>query len=181
MKDHDFLHTEAAKFEELRRRIVSADPDIDEKTLFDTLEGATDLHEAVAAVIRSALDDEALAKALRARIEDMRQRLSRIESTAEAKREAALNAMERADMIKLTAPDFTVSIRINPPSLVITSEAEIPQEFLGAATAQAQQKGIARRHQQRLGGAWCQSLQLQDLPRHQDQITWLSLRAQLRN
>src|SRR6186997_1361982 len=113
---------ESSRFSELRRRLLEADPDIDEKTLFDTLEGATDLHEAIAAVIRSALEDEALAKALRARIEDMRQRLSRIELTAEAKREAALNAMERADMVKLTAPDFTASIRINPPSLLIISE-----------------------------------------------------------
>ena len=136
------LSREVTHFSELRRRLLEADPDIDEKTLFDTLEGATDLHEAIAAVIRSALDDEALAKALRARIEDMRQRLSRIESTAEAKREAALNAMERADMIKLTAPDFTVSIRINPPSLLITSEAEIPQEFWVPQPPKLNKKGL---------------------------------------
>ena len=59
----------------------------------------------------------------------MRQRLSRIKSTAEAKREAALNAMERADIIKITAPDFTVSIRINPPSLVVTSETGSRRNF----------------------------------------------------
>src|SRR5262245_37764512 len=136
------LAREVNRFAELRRRLVEADPDIDENTLFDTLEGATSLHEAVAAVIRSALDDEALAKALRARIEDMRQRLSRIELTAEAKREAALNAMERADMIKLTAPDFTASIRINPPSLLITSEAEIPQDFWVPQPPKLNKKGL---------------------------------------
>ena len=142
------------------------------KRRFSTLLRAQpDLHEAIAAVIRSALDDEALAKALRARIEDMRQRLSRIELTAEAKREAALNAMERADMIKLTAPDFTVSIRINPPSLLDHLRGRNPARLLGAAAAQAQQKGIARRHQQWLGSAWRHALQLQDLPHHQDQIT----------
>jgi hypothetical protein len=137
----DLAH-EVSRFAELRRRLVEADPEIDEKTLFDTLEGATNLHEAIAAVIRSALDDEALAKALRTRIEEMRQRLSRIESTAEAKREAALNAMERADMIKLTAPDFTASIRINPPSLLITSEAEIPQDFWVPQPPKLNKKGL---------------------------------------
>src|SRR5262245_41103747 len=120
---------ESINYEDLRRRLLDASPDLYERTLLDTLEGATNLQEMIAAVIRSALDDEALAGALRSRIEEMRQRLNRIESTAEAKREAALSAMERADMIKLTAPDFTVSIRINAPSIVITSEAEIPQEF----------------------------------------------------
>ena len=123
------IHFELTRFAELRRRIIEADPDIDERTLFDTLEGATNLHEAIAAVIRSALDDETMAKALRERIEDMRQRLSRTDLTALAKREAALSAMEQADMAKLTAPDFTASIRINPPSLVITAETDIPEEF----------------------------------------------------
>jgi hypothetical protein len=136
------INSETLRFIELRRRLVNADPDIDEKALFDTLEGSTNLHEAIAAVIRSALEDEAMAKALRSRIEDMRQRLSRIESTAEAKREAALNAMERADMIKLTAPDFTVSVRINPPSLVITSEAEIPHEFWLPQPPKLNKKGL---------------------------------------
>jgi hypothetical protein len=136
------LNHQIMTFEELRRRLFEADPDIDQRTLFDTLEGATNLHEAIGAVIRSALDDEAMVKALRARIEDMRERLSRIESTAEAKREAALNAMERADMIKLTAPDFTASIRINPPSLLITSEAEIPQDFWAPQPPKLNKKGL---------------------------------------
>jgi hypothetical protein len=136
------LNLQAGRFAELRRRLVEADPDIDDQTLFDTLEGATDLQEAIAVVVRSALNDEALAKALRARIEDMRQRLNRIELTAEAKREAALNAMERADLIKLMAPDFTVSIRINPPSLVVISEAEIPQEFWVPQPPKLNKKGL---------------------------------------
>jgi hypothetical protein len=133
---------ESINYEDLRRRLLDASPDLDERTLLDTLEGATNLQEAVAAVIRSALDDEAMAKALRSRIDDMRQRLSRIESIAEAKREAALNAMERADMIKLMAPDLTVSIRINPPSLVVTSEAEIPQEFWVPQPPKLNKKGL---------------------------------------
>ena len=69
-------------------------------------------------------------------------RLTRIELTAEAKREAALNAMERADMIKLTAPDFTASVRINPPSLLIISEAEIPQDFWVAQPPKLNKKGL---------------------------------------
>src|SRR5690349_10850651 len=142
MNDRAILNKELMNFEEFRRRLFEADPDIDEKTLFDTLEGATNLHEAIAAVIRSALDDEALAKALRARIEEMRQRLSRIAFTAEVKRDAALNAMERADMIKLTAPDFTASIRINSPALLVTSEAEIPQDFWMPQPPKLNKKGL---------------------------------------
>ena len=58
----------------------------------DTLEGITDLHEMIAAVIRSALVDEALQSGLRTRLEEMRQRLARLEERGAKKRQLALDA-----------------------------------------------------------------------------------------
>lgn len=63
------LAGEFSRYAELRRRLIEAAPEIDEKTLLDTLEGATNLHEALGEVVRSALDDEALAEGLRLRLE----------------------------------------------------------------------------------------------------------------
>jgi hypothetical protein len=123
------LEGEVNRFTELRRRLVEADPDIDERTLFDTLNGETNLKEAIGWVVRSALDDESLATALKARLEQMRERLERIETTAEKKRQVALAAMEEAGIDKILEPDFTVSVRAAPAGLLITSEQDIPEWF----------------------------------------------------
>src|SRR5215207_9689687 len=123
------LHRESNRFSELRRRLIEADPEIDERTLFDTLEGLTNLKEAIGCVIRSALEDAQLADALKARIEQMKERLGRIETTAEKKRQLALAAMEEADIDKFLEPDFTVSVRAAPPGVIIVNEQDIPEGF----------------------------------------------------
>ena len=66
---------EVPKYQVLRQRLVAEYPNVDEETLADTLEGITDLHEMIAAVIRSALVDEALPTGLRYRVDEMKQRL----------------------------------------------------------------------------------------------------------
>ena len=60
-----FEHT---RYAELRRRLIEADPEIDQTPLLDTLEGATNLNEALGEVIRAARDEEALADSLRDRM-----------------------------------------------------------------------------------------------------------------
>ena len=89
--------TEVSKYQLLRQRLLMDFPSTDEETLTDTLEGITDLHEMIAAVIRSALVDEALHAGLRFRVDDMRERLSRLELRATKKRQLALDAMTEVE------------------------------------------------------------------------------------
>ena len=118
---------ELTRFSELRRRLIEADPEIDETTLLDTLEGATNLHEAIGEVVRAALDEEALADGLKGRLEMMRGRLERFETASAKKRQVALDVMEEAGIEKILEPDFTVSLRTQPPSVVVTDPELIPE------------------------------------------------------
>jgi len=128
-------------------------PDEDDDTLRDTLEGLSTLPEALAATLRSHLDDVALAEALRARLWEMQGRLSRIEGRAEKKRTLVASVMERADLRKLTEPDFTVSLRPTPPPLVVTAESEIPAAYW-APTPEARSQGSYRRSEPRYTAGW---------------------------
>ena len=114
---------------QLRSRLIAEFPDLDEDTLSDTLEGITDLHEIIAEVIRSALVDQAMAEGLKARIEDMKERLDRLQERARKKKQLALEAMSEAEIQKLAEPDLTASLRKGQPSLQIVSQAEIPRDF----------------------------------------------------
>ena len=113
----------------LRDKLQAEFPDADEETLRDTLEGMTNLTEMLGAVLRSQLDDLALAAALRARIADMHERLARIDARAGKKRELVTSTMERADIRKITEADFTVSLRPTSPPLVLVNERDIPKDF----------------------------------------------------
>ena len=123
------LHTEIYRYQLVRDRLLESWPTLDAETLQDTLEGITDLHEMIAAVIRSALVDEALQVGLRTRIEDMRQRLTRLAERGLKKRQLALEAMNEAGLKKLEQPDFTASARLGAPPLVVITDQAIPEVY----------------------------------------------------
>ena len=123
------LRGELSNYTVLRERLLAEIPDLDAETLADTLEGITDLKEMLAEVIRSALEDEALAAGLSTRLSDMKARLERLETRAKRKRQLALKTMGEADMAKLEQPDFTASLRHAAPALDVVAEDKIPAAY----------------------------------------------------
>jgi len=142
MTGFNLVAAEFRHFSQLREQLLQDDPNLDDQTLADTLEGATNLREALSAFIRSALEDEALATGLRTLLEAMKSRVTRLARRAETKRNAALNIMRRAEMRKLTEPDFTASLRSAPRSVIILQDTEIPEEFLIPQPAKIDRKAI---------------------------------------
>jgi hypothetical protein len=123
------LGGELRNYLHLRQGLLTGLPDIDQETLADTLEGITDLREMLAEIIRSALDDEALAAGLSTRLSEMKARIERFEMNAKRKRELALKAMNDADIPKLLVADFTASLRHGAHTLGVIEENKIPAAY----------------------------------------------------
>src|SRR4029450_13735267 len=126
---HFQISIERSKYLQFKERLLAEYPEVDEDALRDTLEGITDLHEMIATVIRSALVDEALQAGLRTRLEEMRQRLARLEERGAKKRQLALDAMCEVGLKKLEQPDFTASARAGLPHLLIVADDVIPEPY----------------------------------------------------
>ena len=126
----------------IRDRIRAEDPYIDEQTLADTVDGLTDVHDIIAAIIRAALADEALATGLKGRIAEMQDRLARLQDCAAKRRQIAKDVMVELDIKKISAPDFTVSIRPGMPSLLILDEAAVPSIYWQEVAPRLDRQGL---------------------------------------
>ena len=115
--------------EYLREQLAEQFPDVDEETLRDTLEGMTDLTDMLAELIRSSLDDRVFVTALKQREADMKERRERFENRAQKKRDLVEATMERADIQKIAAADFTAGMRAGKRKVMIIDEGKIPENF----------------------------------------------------
>lgn len=136
------LQREANAYVACRNKLLSEVPDLDAETLGDTLQGMTDLVEMLEEVVRSALEDEALAVGLNSRLSDMKRRHERLELRATRKRHLVLRVMSDAALTRLAAADFTASLKQGAPTLDVVSEEKIPAAYWRPQPAKLDKLGL---------------------------------------
>ncbi len=115
----------------------------DDPALIDSLEGETNVTEAIAKVIRSAEDDRAMAAALNIRMAEMGERAARIEARIERKREIAAKAMDQCGLKRVDAPDFTAALAPAAARVVIVDETALSSFYLIIPAPKPDKKRIA--------------------------------------
>jgi hypothetical protein len=142
MSEHQLSkETAAARVLKAALMEVTDDPD----TLADTIEGATNLHEAIAAVMDGIGEDDMLCAGLSNMMQALSQRKSRLESRIDRRRVAIERAMAAGELTKLELPQATLSLRRVPPALHIVSETLIPTNFWQPQPPGSTRKRLRRR------------------------------------
>lgn len=120
--------TLTAEYKRIKAALLADYPELatDEQALADTLEGETQVIEAIAALIRAAEEDDATAEALGGMIEARKVRKERLVGRAEKRRAAAQSLMNMIELRKLTQPDFTASLRQTPWGVRIDYPEAVP-------------------------------------------------------
>lgn len=123
------LYELAGQYRELQ--MLADSDDLPAEVIADTLEGVTgDLTTKSRNVAFVVQNLEAAADAVDEAAAAMKARAARMRRRAESVRAYLLFAMRSAGVSRIECPEFTLSIRQNPPSVTIADDAEIPAEYM---------------------------------------------------
>ncbi len=93
MPTAELVRSEVTNYLILSDQLKAQFAEIDDETLRDTLEGLSQLPDLIQEVVRSSLYDQVLLTALKARLEEMQERLERLKVRFEKKRALACSTM----------------------------------------------------------------------------------------
>lgn len=123
---------------EQTRELVGDDEDV----ISTTVEGETDLHEAIGAAVKRLIELNTLIAATGDLIETIKDRRARFERQASALKEAVAVAMEGAEIKTLELPLATLSLRRVPASVVLSDEWLVPEKFWKAQDPKLDKRAV---------------------------------------
>lgn len=110
---------------------LATSEDLPPEVVRDTLDGLEgELRDKAVSVAHFILNLESVADSIDAAIEQMMARKLRLEKRAASLQEYLLFNMIAAGIQKVDSPYFTLTVKKNPPSVVIDSENLIPARFM---------------------------------------------------
>jgi hypothetical protein len=111
-------------------------PDLPAEVIADTLEGlAGDLEVKSLNVARFFQNIDAEAAAIKDAETRMAARRKALENKAQRLKTYLLDNMRACQISKISCPEFEISLRKNPPAVIIDNEALIPPEFVEIRTS----------------------------------------------
>lgn len=114
-----------------------ADLDMPAEVIADTLDGLSgDLTTKATNVAMFVRNLEAMAANIKAAEQDMAARRKAIESRAASVKKYLLDNMQLSGIKKIDSPHFCISLRSNPPSVVIDDESVIPAYYMREISVQ---------------------------------------------
>lgn len=117
--------------DQYRHLQVLEDPELPEEAVRDTLEGLEgEITVKATNVARFIANQEAFAKAVEEAAKAMAERAQRLRRRADGIRGYLLVQMQAAGIERVEAPEFTLAVRKNPPSVIVDSIGELPSEYM---------------------------------------------------
>jgi hypothetical protein len=105
--------------------------DLDEQTIADTLEGAAgELEEKATNVAMFVRNLEASAEQIKLARQQMDARCKALESKADSIKRYLKENMIRSGITKIESPYFALTIKKNPPSVVIDDQTQLPSDYI---------------------------------------------------
>ena len=101
----------------------------DETLRADTLEGATEINGILGKLVQEREAAYAMAEGVKVPVDDLRQRKARLERLGDGYGKAIERIMNAAGLPKAVLPNATLSISNAPPSIVVSDEGQVPEQF----------------------------------------------------
>ena len=119
---------------ELRQQIdalLIAFPELQEDEILraDTFEAETNIDAILEKLVSLAGDAEAMVEAIKIRAGALSDRKGRFERRKDAMRALIQKIMDKAQITKRQLPEATLSISFRKPSIIVTDEAALPDEY----------------------------------------------------